>query len=129
MRSLTKIAAIALLFPGAAVATASHCEGNPFPERAKDADTVLYAYLDSVEATDEPGEYALTFSVVHVKRGEAPKTIVLTTRTRAWIDAPVREWLDDSRQVFNGDVYLLVLRPGQTELGKCDPVTRIIREA
>ncbi|MDJ0814351.1 MAG: hypothetical protein QNJ23_11525 [Woeseiaceae bacterium] len=129
MRILTLLGALALLMTDTTVAAESPCKIEPWQQREQQADIVLYAYLDSVDASDEPGQYLLTFAVAEVAKGEAPETIVLTTRTRAWIEAPVREWLDESRQIFSADVYLLMLRSGQTELGKCDPLTRIRPEA
>ena len=128
MRILTNIGALALLITGTVSATEAPCKIESWQQREQEADIVLYAYLDSVDATDEPGQYALTFTVAEVAKGQAPKTIVLTTRLRTWIEAPVREWLDESRQVFAADVYLLMLRSDQTELGRCDPRTSIRRE-
>ena len=128
MQNLTIIGALALLLIGVAFADDSSCIIEPWQQRREQADIVLYAYLDSVEETDEAGRYALTFTVLEVAKGHAPETVVLTTRMPAWIDAPVREWLDESRQIVNADVFILMLQSGQTELGKCDPLTRISRE-
>ena len=128
MQNLTIIGALALLLIGAAFADDSACIIESWQQRQENADIVLYAYLDSVEEADEAGQYSLTFTVLEVAKGNAPETIVLTTRMPAWINAPVREWLDESRQIANADVFILMLQSGQTKLGKCDPLTRIMRE-